>query len=330
MILARAPLRIPLGGGGTDLESYYSRHGGFFLSGAIDKYIYVCLNRPASDDLIRLKYSRSEEVARPEELQHDLVRAALILQGLSENIEIASMADVSAGTGLGSSGSYLTALLLALHALKKDQQPRLALAEEACHVEIELAGHPVGKQDQYVAVFGGLNCYDIDSTGQVTVTPLRIPTYAKEDLEQYLLLFNTGRSRESHQILSQQKADTERHDPKVVDSLHRTKELGYEIRSSLEAGDLVRFGELLHKHWIIKKARSDRISDEHLDHIYETARQKGALGGKIMGAGGGGFLLLLLCPDTNGRHLRDAMREFGLRQMAFAFDLEGGKVLLDV
>ncbi|HEY9287052.1 MAG TPA: galactokinase [Candidatus Dormibacteraeota bacterium] len=329
MILSRAPLRIPIGGGGTDLPSYYSRFGGFFISAAIDKYVYVNVNRPASDDLIRVKYSRSEEVASPSELKHDLVRATLTSLGLTKNLEIASMADVPAGTGMGSSGSYLVALLIALHTLKRDRGQRLALAEEACRIEIELAAHPVGKQDQYVAAIGGLNCYEIDRSGEVRPSPLRVPGYAQEDLERSLLLYYTGQSRQSDQILEQQRVATEHDDRRVIESLHRTKELGHEIKAALEEGDLVKFGALLHQHWLNKKLRSERISDSRIDRIYETARCEGALGGKIMGAGGGGFLLLL-CDNGSVRRVRDAIKQFGLNQMAFTFEMEGAKVLLDV
>jgi D-glycero-alpha-D-manno-heptose-7-phosphate kinase len=328
VILARAPLRLPLGGGGTDLPSYYSRYGGFFISAAIDKYVYVAVNRPASDELIRLKYSISEEVHDVAELQHDLVRASLSQLHIDRNVEIASMADVPAGTGMGSSGSYLVALLVALHTLKRDHQPKWELAEEACHIEIELAGHPVGKQDQYVAVWGGLNCYDVSSDGDVTVTALKIPAYAMEDLERCVLLFNTGSTRKSELILSQQKADTESGQHAVVDSLHRTKELGLQIKDALGQGDLVAFGRLLHQHWINKKARSPQISDDRINRIYEVARESGALGGKLMGAGGGGFLMLL-ADHGSVRRVREAVAAEGMRQMPFKFDLEGAKTLLD-
>ncbi len=328
MILARAPLRIPLGGGGTDLPSYYSRFGGFFIGAAIDKYVFVTVNRPASDDLIRLKYSRSEEVQHVDELQHDLVRASLNELKLDRNIEIASMADVPAGTGMGSSGSYLVALLVALHTLKRDHQPKWELAEQACHIEIDLAGHPVGKQDQYVAVWGGLNCYEVSVNGDVTVTDLKVPTYALEDLERCVLLFNLGQTRKSDLILSQQKSDTDAGTGVVVDSLHRTKELGMAIKESLEQGDLVAFGRLLHEHWTNKKARSPQISDGRIDRIYDRARECGALGGKLMGAGGGGFLMLLAEPESV-RRVRESVAAEGIRQMPFKFDLEGAKTLLD-
>jgi D-glycero-alpha-D-manno-heptose-7-phosphate kinase len=329
VIMARAPLRVPIGGGGTDLPSYYSRFGGFFVSGAIDKYVYVTVNRPAADDLIRVKYSRSEEAASPDEIAHDLVREALRKLTLNANLEIASMADVAAGTGMGSSGSYLVALLLALHALKRDHLPKWALAEEACQIEIELAGHPVGKQDQFAATWGGLNCYEIEPCGRVQVAPLRTPPYVVEDLQRSVLLYGLGQTRESASILGLQKEATDRGDCAVVDSLHRSKELGHEIRVALECGDLVRFGRLLDVHWQNKKARCGRVSNGRVDAVYRLARENGALGGKVMGAGGGGFLMLL-APDECARPLREILAAEGLRHMPFAFDLEGGKVLLDL
>lgn len=329
MILTRAPLRIPLGGGGTDLPSYYSQFGGFFISAAIDKYVYVALNRPAADDLIRLKYSRSEEVTCVNELEHDLVRVSLNDLQLNNNLEIASMADVPAGTGMGSSGSYLVALLVALHTLKRNHRPRWELAEQACHIEIDLAGHSVGKQDQYVAVWGGLNCYEVNREGDVTVTALKIPGDAIEDLERGILLFNTGTTRTSESILVQQRTDTEAGIAAVIDSLHRTKNLAFEIKQALEQGDLLLFGRLLHEHWMNKRARSEQISDDRVDRIYELARRHGALGGKLMGAGGGGFLMVLAEPDRS-RRLRDVLGEQGLRYVPFKFDLEGAKTLLDM
>lgn len=329
MIVSRAPLRLPLGGGGTDVPSYYERYGGFFVSAAVDKYVYVNLNRPTADDLIRVKYSRSEEVRLRQEIQHDLVREALLELDIPNNIEIASMADVPAGTGMGSSGSYLVALLVALHALKRDHQPVWALAEEACCIEMLRAGHPVGKQDQYVAAWGGLNCYEVQPAGEVTVTPLKVPRYALEDLARHTVLYYTGKTRSADAILGQQTAATLAGDRAVVDSLHRTKQFGYEVKDALEAGDLVRFGMLLHRHWLNKKERSASISDERLDDLYQRGLDAGALGGKIIGAGGGGFLMLL-APEQANRAVREAMAAKGLRYMPFAFDLEGAKVLLNL
>jgi D-glycero-alpha-D-manno-heptose-7-phosphate kinase len=219
-------------------------------------------------------------------------------------------------------------LLLALHTLKRDHLPKWELAEQACHIEIDLAGHPVGKQDQYVAVWGGLNCFEVNCNGDVTVTALKIPSYALEDLERSLILFNTGDTRMSEVILSQQKKDTEGGQQAVVESLHRTKELGMAIKESLESGDLVAFGHQLHEHWVNKKARSSQISDNRIDRIYDLARENGALGGKVIGAGGGGFLMVL-AENGNQRRVREAISAEGLRQMPFTFDLEGAKTLLD-
>jgi D-glycero-alpha-D-manno-heptose-7-phosphate kinase len=330
LILARAPLRISLGGGGTDLPSYYENYGGFFVSAAIDKYVYVSVNRPAGDELIRVKYSRSEEVRHADEVQHDLVRSALKLLGLGASLEIASLADVPAGTGMGSSGSYLAALLRALHSLSLNARSSEEIAEEACRIEIEMAGHPVGKQDQYVAAIGGLRAYEVDPAGKVMTTPLNIPSYAREDLLESLLLFYMGVTRDSSTILAQQVAGTTSHDPVVVDSLHRTKEIGLRIRDVLEAGDLVEFGALLDEHWRNKKRRSDRITDERIDCAYAQARDRGALGGKVLGAGGGGFLMLLCDGTGSKRAVREAMAGFGMRYMSFTFDVEGAKVLLNV
>jgi D-glycero-alpha-D-manno-heptose-7-phosphate kinase len=328
MILARAPMRISLGGGGTDLPSYYSRYGGFILSAAINKYVYIYVNRPSADDYIRVKYSRYEEVQRVDEIQHDLVRPALELLNVNGSIEIVSMADVPGGTGLGSSGTYLVALLTALFELKREKVPTQALAELACHIEMDLAGHPVGKHDHYLAAFGGITCLDIQRDGKVTVTPLDISITTTEELRNRVLLFFTGITRRSQDILQEQKRDTEAEDPVVVDSLHRTKELGYRIKEALEHCDLDRFGLLLDEHWQNKKRRSGKISDPRIDRWYEIAKENGALGGKIIGAGGGGFLMLY-CPNETKVAVRRAMAAEGLREMPYDFDFEGAKVLVN-
>ena len=328
MILARAPMRISLGGGGTDLPSYYSKYGGFILSAAINKYLYIYVNRPAADDYIRVKYSRYEEVQCIEEIQHDLVRPALQLLNINGSVEIVSMADTPGGTGLGSSGTYLVALLTALYELKRERVPTQALAEFACHIEMELAGHPVGKHDHYLAAFGGITCLDIQQNGKVTVTPLDISITTVEELHSRVLLFFTGVTRSSRDILEDQKRDTKQEDPTVVDSLHRTKELGYRIKEALEQGDLDRFGLLLDEHWQNKKRRSGKISDPRIDRWYEIAKENGALGGKIVGAGGGGFLMLY-CPNASKGAVRHALTAEGLREMQYDFDFEGAKVLVN-
>jgi D-glycero-alpha-D-manno-heptose-7-phosphate kinase len=329
MIIARAPLRISLGGGGTDLPSYYEKHGGFIVSAAIDKYIYIYVNEPAADDLIRVKYSRYEQVSSPDEIQHDLVRPALKELNIRSGIEIASMADVPAGTGLGSSGSYLVALLTALHALKRNTVPPQALAEHACHIEMKLAGHSVGKHDHYLASFGGVTCLEIERDGNVHVTPLNMSAAAAEDFIANILLFYTGITRSSGDILDEQKKSTEQGDKSVLESLHRTKELGYRIREVLERGNLDQFGELLDQHWQNKKKRSGKIADKRIDEWYELAHANGARGGKIMGAGGGGFFMFY-CPDKHKSGLRQALTNDGMREMRYNFDFSGAKVLVNV
>lgn len=328
MILTRAPLRIPLGGGGTDLPSYYSQFGGFFVSAAINKYVFININRPSADEFIRVKYSRYEQVKTVDEVQHELVRESLKMLDLGASLEIGSMADVPAGTGMGTSGSYLVALLIGLHSLKRDHVPTWQIAEEACQVEIDLVGHPVGKQDQYIAAFGGLTCFEIERDGQVHVSPLRVPGYIVEDLRANTLLFYTGQTRRSLDILADQKQATSAGNQSVLESLHATKQIGYEIKNALERGNLVRYGELLHQHWLNKKRRSSKISDANVDRWYDLARSNGALGGKVMGAGGGGFLMLFTAPEAK-QHVRGALAAEGVREMPFDFDLEGAKILVN-
>lgn len=328
MILARAPLRISLGGGGTDLSSYYSAYGGFIVSAAIDKYVYIYVNRPAADSLLRLKYSRYEQVASVEDIQHDLVRPALKLLNVNGSLEIASMADVPDGTGLGSSGSYLVALLTALFELKKEKVSTQALAETACHIEIDMAGHPVGKHDHYLAAFGGFTCLEIDPGGQVVVRPLALSVSTREELQNNLLLFYTGMVRPSSDVLGDQKRDTEQRDATVLESLHRTKELGYQVKEVLEHGDPDQFGLLLHEHWENKKRRSGKISHPTIDRWYEIARDHGALGGKVIGAGGGGFLMLYTAGASKAA-VRRALGGDGLREMPFSFDDDGAKVFVN-
>ena len=329
MIVARAPLRLPLGGGGTDLPSYYRRQGGFILAASITKYVYVAVNRPSADELIRLKYSRSEEVASLDELCHDLARPALRHLDVDRNIEISSMADVPAGTGRGSSSTYLVTLLTALLALKRETLTTHELAELSCHLEIDVAGHAAGKQDHYTAAFGGIVAMEIKPDGVVDVQQAPISITTLEELRNGLVLFFTGLTRTADAILRDQAIRTEKEDGAVVDSLDEVRELGYRIRAALETDDLDAFGDLLNVHWQQKRRRSMSISNPQVDEWYELGRRNGALGGKLVGAGGGGFLLFY-CPAEHRQQLRNAMARTGLREMPFDFDHYGAKVLVSL
>jgi D-glycero-alpha-D-manno-heptose-7-phosphate kinase len=329
VIIARAPLRIPLGGGGTDLASYYERYGGFILSAAIDKHVYIYVNHPAVDSLIRLKYSKTEEVTDIGQIQHPLLREALRLTGANNGLEIAAMADVPSGTGLGSSGSFLVALLHALRAYHGQSQSTQVLAEEACLVEMERAKQPVGKHDAYLAAFGGITCLDIARDGTVTVTPLPISRAAVDELRSNLMLFYTGIRRDSYDILEEQGRGAANGAGPVVESMHRIKEIGLAIRDALTGEDLATFGRLLDEHWRAKKRISTKMSEDRIDRWYARGLASGALGGKLIGAGGGGFLMFY-AENGNRAGVRQAMAAEGLREMPFNFDFSGSRVLVHI
>jgi len=325
MIITRSPLRISLGGGGTDLPSYYQEHSGFLIAAAIDKYVYINIHQRFIDGFL-LKYSQLEEAATIDEIKHPLIREAIRMVGIQDhNLEITSMADIPAGTGLGSSGSFTTALLKALHALKKNLIHPQELAEQACHIEINLLKEPVGKQDQYIAAYGGLTCFRFLPNHQVEAWPLKIATDTLYNLEDNLLLFFTGYSRSASEVLREQDTKSKQNDKEMVANLHFIKELGRESREALEAGDLERFAELMNVHWEHKKRRSANMSNDHIDEYYQRARQHGALGGKLIGDGGGGFLMFYAEDKVR---LRRAMREAGLQEVRFRFDFEGTKVVV--
>lgn len=328
MITTRAPLRIPLGGGGTDLPSYYQQFGGFVLSAGIDKYVYLQLNTLKVEDFIRVKYSRTELVKEVRDIEHPLLRECLLHTGAGGGLELSAMADVPGRTGLGSSGAFVVSLLSALHEHKRERIGRQELAEEANYIESVRANQPVGKHDHYLAAFGGITCLDIDRDGLVTVSQLAVSNHTMEELRSSLLVFFTGIERESFDILSQQESDTDKGDAGVIDSLHEVKELGLQIRDTLVQGELDRFGELMHKHWMAKKKRSGKVSNPQIDDWYAIARKAGALGGKLMGAGGGGFFVFY-CGANDRQHLRETMAQQGLREMNFDFDLQGAKVLMN-
>ena len=328
MIITRTPFRVTLGGGGTDFPSFYRENGGFILAAAIDKYMYLNVNTPIVDDKIRVRYTGSEMVDHVDDVQHTLAREALRHFGISTGIEIVSVADIPAGTGLGSSSSYLVGLLNALHALLQDQATPQRLAEEACHIELEVLNKPIGKQDQYMAAFGGLTALDIAPDGSVSLTRLDLDLDLLESLEHNILMFFTNEMRDATAILKEQVEATRTKDLIVVKSLREIKDIGHEISDSISKGNLRRFGELLDVHWQSKKRLSKGISNPQIDAWYELAKRNGAIGGKISGAGGGGFLMLY-CEENKAR-LRGAMRAAGLRELKFRFDFEGSKVVFDV
>jgi D-glycero-alpha-D-manno-heptose-7-phosphate kinase len=324
MIITRSPLRISLGGGGTDLPSYYREHSGFVIAAAIDKYVYITLHRTFVQEII-VKYSKLERVQNVEQIEHPLVREAVRLMEIeSPHLEITSLADIPAGTGLGSSGSFTTALLKALHTDRKNLVHPRELAEQACHIEINRLGEPVGKQDQYIAAYGGITCFRFLPNDQVEAWPLKIDTDTLYTLEDNLLLFFTGYSRAASQVLREQDARTKDNDREMVANLHFIKDLGRESKEALEGGDLSRFAELMNVHWEHKKRRSASMSNGQIDAWYELARQNGALGGKLIGAGGGGFLMFYAEDKVR---LRRALREAGLAEVRFRFDFEGTKVV---
>ena len=324
MIITRTPLRISIGGGGTDLPSYYSRFGGLVISAAINRYVYIALHSTFQRNYI-IKYSQMETVENIDEIRHPIVREALRLKEIEPRVEIISMADIPAGTGLGSSGSFTVGLLRALYAYRREHVTTHALAEEACHIEIDLLREPIGKQDQYIAAFGGVNCLEIGKDGNVAVSPLRISTQTLHDLEDNLLMFFTGYSRNAGTVLADQKQKTEGADQAMIENLHLIKNLGSSIKAALEKGDTHQFGELMHQHWLHKKQRSQGISNDQINRWYDVGHAHGAIGGKLIGAGGGGFLMFYA---KDRAALRQAMAREGLDEVRFAFDFEGSKGLV--
>jgi D-glycero-alpha-D-manno-heptose-7-phosphate kinase len=325
MILTRSPLRISLGGGGTDLPSYYSQFGGFLLAAAIDKYVYVTVSRPFTEGIV-LKYSTIEKVFKVEEIQHPILRESIKSLGLkTPQIEVSTIADIPSGTGLGSSGSFTTALLKALYTHRKMTIHADELAKLACDIEIDILQEPIGKQDQYIASFGGIATFDFHKDGQVSVNPLKLSPDTMFDLEDNLLLFYTGTTRSASNILRDQDEKSKSGNIDMIDNLHKIKELGISSRDSLLDGDTKTFGLLMHEHWLTKIKRGSGISDHRINDLYEHGRANGAVGGKVVGAGGGGFLMFY----ANDRdRLRRTMKEMNLTELRFSFDFEGTKVVL--
>ncbi len=323
MIITRTPMRISIGGGGTDLPSYYRQYGGFVIAAAINKHIYVGINETFSGGYF-LKYSALEHAQSLDEIRHSLIREVLRLHDVAPPIEVVSLADIPAGTGLGSSGAFTVGLLRAVHALKREYVDPGIVAQQACQVEIDTLQQPVGKQDQYIAAYGGLACFEFSEDDEVRVTPLNISNSTLYDLEEHLVMFFTGYSRNASQVLDDQKVRSELGDSDMLDNLHYIKQLGSCIKGALERGDTRRFGELMHEHWMHKKQRSPGTTNDNINHWYEVGRANGALGGKLVGAGGGGFLLFY-AEDRDA--VRKAMAEEGLREVRFGFDHEGSKLV---
>ena len=325
MIITRSPLRISLGGGGTDLPSYYREHGGFLVAAAIDKYVYLTLHRTFVNELI-VKYSKLERVASVDQLEHPIIREAMKFVGVgAPNLELTSMADIPGGTGLGSSGSFTTALLKALHTYKKNIIHPADLAEQACDIEINKLGEPIGKQDQYIAAVGGITAFTFHKDGRVEYRPCKISEETLFNLEDHLLLFFTGYSRSASAILKDQNDKSKSNDQAMLDNLHFTKELGYKSLECLEGGNLEEFARLMDVHWQRKKARSAGMSNAVINDWYDHAMQNGALGGKLIGAGGGGFLMFYAEDKAKLRH---TMRGAGLKEVRFRFDFEGTKLVI--
>ncbi len=327
MIVTRTPFRITLGGGGTDLPSYYSKYGGFIFSAALNKYMFIDANRPAADDLIRLKYSDSETVASVGEIKHELARPVFQFTGIEKNIEVSSVADIPGGTGLGSSSCYVVGLLHAIHTMKREYISLAALAEEDFRIEAEILKRSIGKQDPYIAAFGGLTVLDIAKDGTVKVRKANVSMEVADELNRNMLVFFTGKTRSADAILAEQSRGAKEEKKDVVESMHYIKELGQEILEAVEAGDLDEVGRKFHAHWQHKKKISAKMTNPELDKIYDAALRHGALGGKVSGAGGGGFFTFYVPGDQ--REFRTAMKEFGLRELRYRFDFEGSKVLVD-
>ncbi len=328
MIISRAPVRFSLGGGGTDLPSYYSRFGGFVVSAAIDSYIYITANKRFYDD-IRLAYSETEIVPNVESIQHRIFREALRMTDITRSIELTSVGDVPANSGLGSSSSFTVALLNALHTYKREFVSTRQLAEEACELEMIRLGEPVGKQDQYIAAFGNVTAISVDTSGEVSVEPVPVRNEVLDELQNNLVIMYSGIERAASSVLKEQGTRVQKSDEKTIEGMHRIKALGREVYDLLVSGDIDRYGELLHEHWTHKRKLASKMTDERIDEHYDAARAAGAIGGKLMGAGGGGFFMFYTRPSDK-RRVYEAMVARGLRPLRFRFDLDGARIVANM
>jgi D-glycero-alpha-D-manno-heptose-7-phosphate kinase len=328
MIVSRAPVRFSLGGGGTDLPGYSDRFGGYLVSAAIDKYIYVTANKRFHRD-IRLAYSKTEIVPSVDKIEHRIFREALRMTRIEHSIELTSVADLPANSGLGSSSAFTVALLNALHTYKREFVSSRQLAEEACEIEMVRLGEPIGKQDQYISAFGSVTAFTFHPGGAVEVEPVPVKDEVMDELESNLVIVWSGVERPASVVLSEQGQRLRELEPAVVERMHAIKEIGHEVYRLLVAGDVDRYGELLHHHWTQKRKLASKMTDGTLDEHYDAARAAGAIGGKLMGAGGGGFFMLYTRP-ADKRRVIDLMAARGLRQLRFRFDVDGARIVANL
>jgi D-glycero-alpha-D-manno-heptose-7-phosphate kinase len=319
-------LRLTLGGGGTDLPSYYSQYGGFVVTASLNKYIYVVIKERFEED-VRVSYSITEIVNDVNNIRHPLVREALKLLGIEKHLEVVSIADVPSKAGLGSSGSFTVGLLHALHVYKGDNPSPHRLADEACHIEIDILGEPCGKQDQYIAAFGGFRCFHIDRDGKVEVESLKISGETVRELESNLLFFYTGIVRDSFGVLAEQQKRIQTA-AEALEAMHKIKEIGFKAKKALEKGDLAEWARLQHEHWMAKRGTADSMTTNIIDRWYMLGIENGAIGGKLIGAGGGGFLMFYV--ENNKSGVRRAMAGEGLREVRFGFSMEGSKIIVNL
>ncbi len=322
MIITKTPFRISFVGGGSDIEDFYAGRQGAVLSTSINKYMYISSHKFFEENLVRVKYSETETVDNISNLNHPILRVVLEKFNIRGGMEISSIADIPSGTGLGSSSSFTVCLLHNLYTVAGKFVTKERLAAEACEIEIEMLKEPIGKQDQYAAAYGGLNVFKFNSNGSVTVEPVHLPKDIYNELESNLMMFYTGSQRKASSILSEQKKNIAKEDK--VKNLEEMVGLVWELRDCLYKGNLEDFGKILHQNWILKQKLASSISNDDINQYYEKAMKNGALGGKLLGAGGGGFLLFY-CEKQHQEKLKQAM--LPLKQFDFKFDQEGSKLI---
>jgi D-glycero-alpha-D-manno-heptose-7-phosphate kinase len=325
MIVSRAPVRFSLGGGGTDLPAYSREHGGFVVASAIDQYVSLCVARRFYENF-RLAYSKTEMVDQIDQIEHRIFREALRFMSPFRPAELHSLADVPSNSGLGSSSSFTVALLNGLHAFKRDFVGTQQLAEEACHIEIDVLKEPIGKQDQYIAAFGGITAFTFETDGTVHVERLPIRDDVIDELERTLLIFYSGIERSASTVLVEQAKTVKANQDDALARMHRIKQMGYETKKLLLDGNIDLYGEILHEHWTNKRKLASNMTDSVIDEHYEAARKAGAIGGKLMGAGGGGFFMFYV-RSTERRKVYEACVARGLRPLRFRFDFDGARIV---